>query len=167
MGRAPGRSRAGPYPLGGSADVLVGRGAVMSYVTHADLGGQLGHGRVVPEPEGELFHAAWEPRVLALTLAMGATGSWNIDMGRAARETLPDYAQRSYYEVWFAGLLKLLGARGMLSDAELAAGRALLPPVPVAQVLAAADVPAVLARGAPSARPATNAARWHVGDSVR
>src|SRR3989442_1356804 len=28
-GRAPGRSQAGPRPLGGSADVLVGRGAVM------------------------------------------------------------------------------------------------------------------------------------------
>ncbi len=48
--------------------------AAMSYVSHADLGGQRGHGAVVPEPEGELFHAAWEPRALALTLAMGATG---------------------------------------------------------------------------------------------
>ncbi len=47
----------------------------------------------MPEPEGELFHADWEPRALALTLAMGATGSWNIDMSRAARETLPDYAR--------------------------------------------------------------------------
>ena len=47
----------------------------MSYTTHADLGGQPGHGPVRPEPEGELFHAAWELRVLALTLAMGATGS--------------------------------------------------------------------------------------------
>ena len=62
----------------------------MTYVTHADLGGQIGHGRVEPEPEGELFHAAWEPRALALTLAMGATGSWNIDMSRSARETYMD-----------------------------------------------------------------------------
>ena len=37
------------------------------YVSHADLGGQAGHGAVLPEPEGELFHADWEPRVLALT----------------------------------------------------------------------------------------------------
>src|SRR5438874_4522011 len=29
-GRAPGRSQAGPHPLGGSADVPVGRGVVMS-----------------------------------------------------------------------------------------------------------------------------------------
>ena len=83
----------------------------MSYVTHADLGGQPGHGRVVPEPEGELFHAAWEPRALALTLAAGALGAWNIDMSRAARETLADYAERSYYEIWFAALGKLLAER--------------------------------------------------------
>ena len=57
-----------------------------------------------PEPEGELFHAAWEPRALALTLAMGAAGSWNIDMSRSARETLPDYAALSYYQVWLAAL---------------------------------------------------------------
>ena len=63
----------------------------MTYVSHADLGGQNGHGPVVPEAEGELFHAAWEPRALALTLAMGATGSWNIDMSRSARETLANY----------------------------------------------------------------------------
>ena len=57
----------------------------MSYQSYADLGGQPGHGRVVPEAEGELFHAAWERRALALTLAMGAAGAWNIDMSRAAR----------------------------------------------------------------------------------
>ena len=43
----------------------------MTYTTHADLGGQPGFGPVTPEPEGELFHGAWEPRALALTLAMG------------------------------------------------------------------------------------------------
>jgi nitrile hydratase len=139
----------------------------MSYRTHADLGGQPGHGRVVPEPEGELFHAAWEPRALALTLAMGATGTWNIDMSRAARETLPDYAQRSYYEIWIAGLQKLLEERGMLNEAELAARRPLLPAVPVTRMLSAADVPAVLARGAPTQRPTTGPARWQPGDTVR
>jgi len=80
----------------------------MSYHSHADLGGRLGCGPVTPEPEGELFHAAWEPRALALTLAMGATGSWNIDMSRAARETLPDYARLSYYEIWIRALERLM-----------------------------------------------------------
>ena len=139
----------------------------MSYVTHADLGGQRGHGTVVPEPEGELFHAEWEPRAFALTLAMGATRAWNLDMSRAARETLPEYSTLSYYEIWVAGLQRLLQERGMLDDAEIVAARALLPPVAVSRVLAAANVESVLAAGAPTARPATMAPRWHVGDRVR
>jgi nitrile hydratase beta subunit len=139
----------------------------MSYVTHADLGGQLSHGAVMPEPEGELFHAAWEPRAFALTLAMGAVRAWNLDMSRAARETLPEYAALSYYEVWVAGLQKLLEERGMLDRAEMAAARALLPPVAVARVLAAADVGSVLAAGAPTERATSTRPRWHAGDHVR
>ena len=139
----------------------------MSYMTHADLGGQQGHGAVVPEPKHELFHAAWEQRAFALTVAMGATRTWNLDMSRAARETLPAYATLSYYEIWIAGLQQLLQERGMLDDAEIAAARALLPSVAVARVLAAADVAAVLVAGAPTARSTTQAPRWHAGDSVR
>lgn len=139
----------------------------MTYMSHADLGGTLGHGRVVPEPEGELWHAPWEPEVLALTLAMGATGAWNIDLSRAARETLPAYARLTYYEIWFEALVKLLAERGLVGDDELAAGRSLRPPRPLARTLAAADVAAVLARGSPTERPATAAARFAPGDRVR
>ena len=139
----------------------------MTYVTRADLGGCLGYGAVAPEPEGELVHAAWEPRAFALTLAMGATGTWNLDMSRAARETLPDYASLSYYEIWIAGLQRLLRERGMLDDAEIAAARALLPPLPVSRVLAAGDVELALAKGAPTARRVTAPPRWQVGDRVR
>lgn len=142
----------------------------MSYSSHADLGGQSGHGRVLPEPEGELFHADWEPRALALTLAMGATGSWNIDQSRAARETLPAYAQLSYYQIWIAALQRLMEERGQLTPDELQAGRMLRPPAPVKRVLAAADVPAVLAKGSGTERapaPDSPAARFAVGDRVR
>jgi hypothetical protein len=136
-----------------------------TYTSHADLGGKPGHGRVVPEPEGEGFHADWEPGVLALTLAMGATGSWNIDMSRAARETLPHYARLSYYEIWFEALVKLLAERQLVHGDELAAGRALHPPRPIARTLAAADVPAVLAKGSPTERPATAPAQYAVGQA--
>jgi nitrile hydratase len=139
----------------------------MSYVTYADLGGQPGHGAVVPEPDGELFHAAWEPRAFALTLAMGATRAWNLDMSRAARETLPGYSTLSYYEIWIAGLQRLLQERGMLDDAEITAARGLLPPVEVARVLVSADVEAVLAASTPTARNTISAPRWHAGDRVR
>ena len=139
----------------------------MTYVSHADLGGQPGHGRVTPEPEGELFHAPWEPRALALTLAMGGTGLWNIDMSRSARETLPNYDALSYYQVWLAGLEKLLAERRLVVNDELAAGRALHPAEPVARVLRAAEVPAALAKGSSTERPAIAAARFHVGERVR
>ena len=36
-----------------------------------------------------MFHAEWEKRAFALTLAMGMPGGWNIDMGRFARENRP------------------------------------------------------------------------------
>lgn len=140
---------------------------MLSYTSHADLGGQAGHGRVQPEPEGELFHEPWEPRALALTLAMGATGSWNIDQSRAARETLPGYAQLSYYRIWIAALQRLLAERGLMSPEELQAGRMLTPAVPVKRMLAAADVAAVLAKGSSTERPATAPARFAVGDVVR
>lgn len=139
----------------------------MSYTSHADLGGRDGFGAVMPEPEGELFHAPWEPRALALTLAMGATGAWNIDMSRSARETLPDYAQLDYYRIWLAALQRLLAERGLLQSDELTAGRALHAAPPLPRLLRAADVAAVLARGAPTERPATAPARFSVGDAVR
>lgn len=144
----------------------------MSYHSHADLGGREGCGHVVPEPEGELWHAAWEPRAMALTVAAGATGAWNIDMSRAARETLPAYARLSYYEIWIHALERLLRERGVLHDDELADAdadadrpRPGSPPPP--RLLRAADVPAVLARGAPTERPAPGPARFAPGRRVR
>jgi nitrile hydratase subunit beta len=139
----------------------------MSYTTHADLGGQPGHGRVLPEAEGALFHAAWEPRVLALTLAMGATGAWNIDISRAARETLANYRDLSYYEIWFAALRKLLAERHLVAPDEADAGRMLHRCRPLARRLVAADVAATLAAGSPTTRPATTPARYAVGQAVR
>jgi len=139
----------------------------MSYKSQADLGGQEGHGQVVPEAEGELFHADWEKRALALTLAMGATGSWNIDMSRAARETLPDYAHLSYYEIWLHGLEKLLENAHLVDAEEVSRGQALRSGAAVARVLHAGEVAAVLAKGSPTERPATSAARFSKGQRVR
>jgi nitrile hydratase len=114
-----------------------------------------------------MFHAGWEPRALALTLAMGATGAWNIDTSRAARETLPDYADLSYYEIWLAGLERLLAQRGLVSAEEQLLGRSLRDAAQLPRRLMAADVPAVLARGSPTQRPATQTARFALGQAVR
>jgi nitrile hydratase subunit beta len=139
----------------------------MSYVNHADLGGIEGFGPVVMDAHDEPFQGEWESRVHALTLAMGATGCWNLDMTRSARETLPNYGQLRYYQKWLAGLEKLLLANGLVTRDELATGRARAAPVLLAQVLHADQVPSVLAKGAPTARVTSGAARFRCGDKVR
>ena len=50
-----------------------------------NMGGVRGFGKVIPETNEPPFHAEWERRAFALTLAMAMPGGWNIDMSRAAR----------------------------------------------------------------------------------
>ena len=137
------------------------------YTSHADLGGLLGFGVVAPGPEGGLFHADWERQALALTLAMGATGSWNIDQSRAARETLPDYLKLSYYQVWLAALEKLLQERSLATAGEIRSGALHQPPLPVARVLQAHAVSAALLKGSPVLRTPAQPARFSLGQRVR
>jgi nitrile hydratase len=134
-----------------------------------DMGGMMGFGPVVPERDEPMFHAAWERRAFALTLAMGATGSWNLDQSRFARESLPpgQYLAKSYYEIWLAGLEKLMAERGLVTPAEIAAGKALSPPKPVTRTLAAENVESTLRKGGPTRRPATAAQRFQAGQRVR
>lgn len=124
-------------------------------------------GAVQLEPNETMFHGDWEATAFALTVAMGATGSWNIDMSRRARETLPDYLALSYYEIWIKGLCKLLTDQGLVTDEEIQAGQMLCPALPVKRVLTAPMVASVLAKGAPTDRSSTSAARFSVGDGVR
>jgi nitrile hydratase subunit beta len=139
----------------------------LSYVSHADLGGTTCHGSIVNEPEGVVFHHDWEARVLALNLAAGAPGGWNIDRSRSVRETLPDYADLSYYEIWFAALERLAVAHGLLTEDELAAGRATAPGDRSRRVLTLDRVAETLATGRPAEREPEEPARFEVGDGVR
>lgn len=134
-----------------------------------DLGGMMGFGPIAIEQDEPWFHAEWERRAFGLTLAMGATGSWNIDMSRHARESLlpPEYLTSSYYEIWIKGVEKLVVAAGLISDEELKCGQSLVEPRPIKRVVKAEDVPAVLARGGPTERPIEQEARFAVGDRVR
>lgn len=134
-----------------------------------DMGGAQGFGPVRPEADEPRFHAPWERRAMAVTLAMGATGQWNIDQSRSARESIPPalYLSSTYYQIWLAGLESLMLERGLVGADELAAGRALHPAKPVARVLQAGGVDAALARGTPTERPATAPARFALGDRVR
>ncbi|MEP3430336.1 MAG: nitrile hydratase subunit beta [Roseibium sp.] len=134
-----------------------------------DLGGQMGFGPIELEDNEPNFHAKWEERAFALTLAMGATGSWNIDTSRHARESLPpaDYLSSSYYKIWTMGLEKLCLDNGLITESELSSGKALEPAKPVKQVLTAENVSAVLAKGGPADRPEEQPARFKVGDKIR
>tara|TARA_R110002073_G_scaffold228643_1_gene389401 strand:- start:295 stop:969 length:675 start_codon:yes stop_codon:yes gene_type:complete len=133
-----------------------------------DMGGRFGDGPVVPEPEDVKFHADWHPRALAVTLAAGSLGKWNIDVSRHARECLApmDYARFSYYEKWMAGLADMLVDKGIVSRDELA-GRVAPTPSPLAAKKLTADhVPGVLAKGGPADRPSNVTPTFAVGDVV-
>ncbi|MBB94273.1 MAG: nitrile hydratase subunit beta [Rhodobacteraceae bacterium] len=134
-----------------------------------DMGGRFGDGPIDPTDTSYPPRAEpWQTRALALTLAGGATGLWNIDMSRRARESVApkDYARFSYYEKWLAGLADLLVETGAVSRDELAG---LTPPEPgegASRALQADAVPGVLARGAPATRDSARAPRYAVGDPV-
>lgn len=133
-----------------------------------DMGGRFGEGPVVPEPEGALFHADWHRRTLAVTLAAGGLGQWNIDMSRHAREGLQpaDYMRFSYYEKWISALADMLVAQGIVTRQELEAGDGRLSDL-AARALRAEAVPGVLAKGGPADRPSDVAVLFNAGDAVR
>lgn len=126
-----------------------------------DLGGKHGLGPINPEPETEepVFHAEWERRVFALTLATGMLGCWNIDESRYARERQHplDYLNNSYYENWLAGLQHLLEEKRLTENQASAALR--IPDEAAARK--------ILAGGSPTALPAESAAKFSRGDRVR
>jgi nitrile hydratase subunit beta len=133
------------------------------------MGGVAWSGPVQPEPNEPMFHAEWERRAFAITLAMGMPGGWNIDMSRFARENRPpeDYLSKSYYQIWLAGLERLMLDRGLVASEEIEAGQSLHPAKPVARTLSPEGVAAMLHRGGPTERAPKGPARFAVGDRVR
>jgi len=134
-----------------------------------DMGGQQGFGPVLIEEAKPLFHADWESRAMAMTVAMGASGQWNIDLSRSARESLPPdiYLSSSYYEIWVRALEKLMLERHMVTAAELETGHMITPPVNVSKVLTRDSVDAALKAGSPTERPIDQPALFKVGQKVR
>jgi len=139
----------------------------MSNTIH-DMGGMHGFGKVEPEPNEPVFHAAWEGRVHALQRVMGAIGLWTIDGGRASLETLPPqtYLAATYYQRWFLGLERRVVTHGLVGADELATGHSLHTPAPLTRKISAADAAKPPIRGN-FERPATAFAHFKVGDRVR
>ncbi len=135
-----------------------------------DMGGMQCMGPVEAEANEPVFHGAWERRVLAVTLAMGAFGRWNIDMARFSREDTPaaDYLRRSYYETWLYGLEKLLVEKDFVGrdeiEAALKGGHAERTAEPA---LTAKTVLPVLAKGSSARVDKEVTPRFATGDRVR
>lgn len=135
-----------------------------------DAGGRHGFGPVVQEREEPIFHADWERRVLAVTVAAGGAGAWTIDESRHAREDCPyvDYYSLSYYGIWLRGLENLLQHKGLVTADELATGQARQPLPAGITSLAGARTAAVLAKGGDFVRdPGGKAPSFALGDRVQ
>jgi nitrile hydratase len=132
-----------------------------------DMGGMHGFGPVEPEPNEPVFHADWEGRVVALQRAMGATGLWTIDGGRASLEKLPPlaYLGAPYYKRWFLGLERRVVAHGLVGEDEIAAGRSLRTGIRLNRKMTYDDAKEM--RWANFERPALEPARFKAGDAVR
>lgn len=133
-----------------------------------DMGGRFGDGPVTPDPDEPVFKEDWHARALALTLAAGGLGQWNIDVSRHARECLSpqDYTAFSYYEKWLAGLADLLVDAGVVTAYELAGGDLSASDL-AERALKAGAVPSVLASGGPADRDTGQMPKFHIGDRVQ
>lgn len=133
-----------------------------------DMGGRFGDGPVVPEDENVKFHAEWHPRALAIVLASGSLGKWNIDVSRHARECLApkDYTAFSYYEKWMGGLAALLLQTGVLTRDELAGKSEGEISELATRKLTPDQVAGVLARGGPVDRESDVKPIFGIGDTV-
>ena len=134
-----------------------------------DMGGMHGLGPIEYERNEPVFHQRWEARALALTLAMGAWGKWNIDATRHARELIPgpEYLRMSYYEKWLTALVDLSIEHGLVTRGELETGRPARGSKRETPMLTADIVARVLAKGGPARRDLPIAPRFEIGQHVR
>ncbi len=135
-----------------------------------DMGGRFGDGAIHPESEDDpVFAEDWHARALAVTLAAGALGQWNIDVSRHARERLSpkDYTRFSYYEKWISALADLLVEKGVLTMDDLRGSESDKPHALSSKVMKAAAVAGVLAKGGPADRAEGPEPLFSAGQAVR
>ncbi|MTI03772.1 nitrile hydratase subunit beta [Roseibium sp. RKSG952] len=134
-----------------------------------DMGGRFGDGPVNPESEdAPVFAEDWHARALAVTLAAGSLGQWNIDISRHARERLSpkDYTRFSYYEKWISALADLLVESGVLTEEDLRGEADGGEHALANRVLKAEAVAGVLASGGPADRPSNVPVEFEIGQEV-
>ena len=136
-----------------------------------DMGGMHGFGKVEPEPNEPVFHAAWEGRVLAMQRAMGFARrvEHRHVARRAARRCRPRLSGGVLLpSAGCSAWSELLVEHGLVDADEIAAGHALRPGKPLRAV---SSRPTMSTRRAdarlvqPAGRQAP--ARFKPGDRVR
>ena len=137
-----------------------------------DLGGLEGLGPISPEAEScePIFHADWEKRIFALTLAVGFLGQWNLDESRHARErqSFDDYLRHSYYENWWVGLKTLLLEKGLVSEEEFDSSEPQFQASSLGlSALRVEDSAGILLKGSSVEMQTEKAPGFRVGDQVR
>jgi nitrile hydratase beta subunit len=137
-----------------------------------DMGGMHGFGPINPDPEDkeELFHAEWERRAFAVTLAAGFLGKWSIDEARLARETMdPDlYLGAGYYHKWLDASERLLLQKGMITEEELSTAKASSKVDPDSiRLLKGGTVDETFLKGGPASMDIDAAPSYAVGAKVR
>ena len=135
-----------------------------------DMGGMHGMGPVVHEKDEPVFHEEWEGRVYALTLLVRAGGGrWNIDAGRYEIERIPpaEYLRMSYYERWAVRLAIQVVKMGLVTQAEIDSGAPAAGSARATPQVAAARVPAMVARRVSTRREVRVRATFKSGQRVR
>ncbi len=94
-----------------------------------DIGGMDNIGPVPIETDEPVFHADWESKVYAMTLATMGAGIFVTDEVRFMTETIPpqDYLSFSYYEKWLYSLEQMLLYKNVITQQELESGAVSAP----------------------------------------
>ena len=135
-----------------------------------DMGGMHGMGPIEHEKNEPTFHEPWEGRVYAMTRVVRAGGGrQNLDNSRHQIELLPpvDYLRMTYYERWFARLVKQLVTNGIVTREELESGHAAGGSTKETPRIAGPMVPEMVARRNSARRNVAVAANFAVGQRVR
>lgn len=134
-----------------------------------DMGGLTCFGPIDPEVDEPVFHHEWERRAFALSAAMGGIFG-PIDRRRYLLEILDPvtYLRMSYYERWFARFDRAALESGLVSEEEIACGRAASAPVDAADPVRVDAMLTTIREGRPATREGgRQEPRFAPGDAVR
>ncbi len=112
-----------------------------------DIGGKLGLGPVLADPDEPVFHEEWERRVFGLSFCSWLNSDVTLDRFRQFQAALPPdrYIGSSYYERWLHAVEQVMLDNGVLSEAELESLEAGPKPAPSPLLEASELAPTALA----------------------